>query len=356
MTAGYFSRPEDRFDNSYTPLWYKLCCFLFMGMLCFLVMLLSTSFAYDYPGFDEIQDSGSMEYNSASLFCYFFEFLFDSLSAMGTTMGNALQGKFGIAEIPTDAFDKVFTNTVSVMKTIGFSLCLFFFIMTLIDLMTSERLSFEIFWKHFLKLVLGVFMVDNAENVKKFVIDFGNKFSQDIINSIDNANNFTNPFTQYGDFMKAAVEFAVETPLGWLLLLALGFLVGIFPLLFGIIFKGAVILIAFSRLLELYLRCAFLPVALALMTDDGWRGAGGRYIKKIIAVSVQGVALIIIASLVGAACNGTFDSFLNISNKLTIVSLLQTSFNTIIITLGLGLAGLSLMFKSMGIINDVFGV
>lgn len=55
------------------------------------------------------------------------------------------------------------------MKAVGFALCLFFLIITLTDLITSERLSFEIFLKHFFKLILGVFMIDNTEKVKDFV-------------------------------------------------------------------------------------------------------------------------------------------------------------------------------------------
>lgn len=359
MVVGYFSRPSDRFDNSYTPTWYKLCCILFIGMLCFLVMLLSTSFALTQSEFDAQKDDNSIAYSVASLFCYLFKYLYDSLTGIGTSIENAIKGDFGVVTIQTSSFDTVFTTAVSVMKTIGFALCLFFFIMTLVDLMTSERLSFEIFWKHFLKLALGVFMVDNAEKVKEFVIDFGTAFMEDI--NLTMTPGGTNPFMQNGEFIMALTGFGVEVPLGWLILFGLGFLIGLFPLLLGLIFQGATILIGFSRLLELYLRCVFLPVALALMTDDGWRGAGGRYIKKIIAVSVQGVALIIIGYLVAFACAGTLDSIassysIGSGTYLSITELLSACFSTIVISLGLGLAGLSLMFKSMGIINDVFGV
>lgn len=359
MAAGYFSRPEDKFDNSYTPLWYKLCCILFAGMLCFLVMFLSTSFAFTESDFIEERSSNSTAYSIAALFCYLFEYLFSSLTGIGTSIESAMKGEFGAVTISTDSFDTVFTTAVSIMKTIGFSLCLFFFIMTLVDLLTSERLSFEIFWKHFLKLILGVFMVDNAEKVKDFVIDFGNAFMTDLNFTMKDAVN--NPFGQESEFMMALTGFGVEVPLGWLILFGLGFLVGLFPLLLGLIFKGATILIAFSRFLELYLRCTFLPVALALMTDDGWRGAGGRYIKKIIAVSVQGVALIVIGSLVSFACANGLDNMassysIGAGTYLSITSLLEACFSTIIISLGIGLAGLSLMFKSMGIVNDVFGV
>lgn len=364
MAAGYFSRPEDKFDNSYTPLRYKLCCVFFTGMLCFLVILLSTSLAAytGWDGYEAAKDEGTIGYNVASLFCFLFGFMADSLLEIGISIGNMVQLDFsgvGLTGLTSaiKGFDNVFNNTLNVMKTIGFALCLFFFIMTLIDLLTSERLSFEIFWKHFLKLILGAFMVDNAEKVKEFVIEFGNAFMTDVNTGLSSNNNIVNPFTETdGTFLQALVEFAETMPLGWMMLLGIAFLVGIFCLLIGLIINGAAILIAFSRFLELYLRCTFLPVALALMTDDGWRGAGGRYIKKIIAVSVQGVALIIIGSLVGSAVGSIFSSLATVEAKLTIGSLLNMCLSTIVVSLGFGLAGLSLMFKSIGIVNDVFGV
>lgn len=362
MVAGYFTRPEDKFDNSYTPLRYKLCCIFFAGMLCFFIACISTSFAFDY---DTEKSNTTVAYSVAGLFCYLFEFLYDSLSGIGEAIAVIMDGKLfsmgsQTVQIPMTAFNDVFNSVVSAMKTIGFAVCLFFFIMTLIDLLTSERLSFEIFWKHFLKLILGVFMVDNAEKVKDFAIDFGNAFMKEV--TLTNQTLDTNPFAQDSGFMKAITQFGAELPLGWLILFGLAFLLGLFPVLLGLVFKGAAILIGFSRLLELYLRCAFLPVALALMTDDGWRGAGGRYIKKIIAVSVQGVALIIIGHLVSSVCAGTLTNLTsNIyqygdNAMISISQLLSSCFTIIIVSAGIGLAGLSLMFKSMGIINDVFGV
>lgn len=359
MVAGYFTRPEDKFDNSYTPPWYKLCCILFTGMLCFLLIFISMAAAADTEPEWYASAEGSMEYNVASLFCYLFDFLCGSLTGIGKSMASIL-GDNKITEnisIPIDDFDKVFNAVVSPMKTIGFALCLFFFIMTLVDLLTSERLSFEIFWKHFLKLILGAFMVDNAEKVKTFVIDFGNAFMKDINTGLGSIKG-TNPFAQNEAFMQAVYEFAKDISLGWLIVLGLGFLVGLFPLLLGIIFKGATLLIALSRLLELYLRCAFLPVALALMTDDGWRGAGGRYIKKIIAVAVQGAGLIVIGSLISFACAGALEGIgESVAGQYLLISdLLNNCFTVIFVVAGMGLAGLSLMFKSMGIVNDVFGV
>lgn len=370
MVAGYFSRPEDKFDNSYTPLWYKLCCIFFAGALCFLVMFLSTSFAEytGWDGYDAAKNEGTLPYNVSSLFCFLLGFMADSLAKIGITIGQMVQldfsgvGLTGLTEA-IKGFDNVFDNTLDVMKTIGFALCLFFFIMTLVDLFTSERLSFEIFWKHFLKLILGVFMVGNAEKVKEFVIKFGNAFMSDVNTGLIGLSNFKpddfkNPFTHSENdiFLQAITEFAATKPLGWMMLLGIAFLVGIFCLIIGLIINGSAILIAFSRFLELYLRCTFLPVALALMTDDGWRGAGGRYIKKIIAVSVQGVALIIIGSLIGSAVGSIFTSLTTIEASLEIGDMLDMCLSTIVVTLGFGLAGLSLMFKSMGIVNDIFGV
>ena len=41
----------------------------------------------------------------------------------------------------------------------------------------------------------------------------------------------------------------------------------------------------------------FFPIAMGLMSDDGWRGAGGRYLKKFLAVCCQSAVLVVIGGL-----------------------------------------------------------
>lgn len=49
----------------------------------------------------------------------------------------------------------------------------------------------------------------------------------------------------------------------------------------GLIMKISMYFILFSRLIEMAVRAAFMPIAVGLVTDGGWSGSAGRYIKNI---------------------------------------------------------------------------
>jgi hypothetical protein len=106
--------------------------------------------------------------------------------------------------------------------------------------------------------------------------------------------------------------------------------------------------IAFSRIIELCVRGAFLPIGLSLMSDDGWHGAGGRYLKKFIAIVCQGAVLVAIAQITGKI----MEAFMtNIMTNFT----LGNATSSILMMVCIGIACVSVMFKSIGITNDIFG-
>ena len=99
----------------------------------------------------------------------------------------------------------------------------------------------------------------------------------------------------------------------------------------------------------------FFPIAMGLMSDDGWRGAGGRYLKKFLAVCCQSAVLVVI----GGLC-----AYLMRTLAQTVISNIQNTGGEVNLTLlvgnfslmlGVGVAMISAMMKSIGIVNDMFG-
>ena len=108
------------------------------------------------------------------------------------------------------------------------------------------------------------------------------------------------------------------------------------------------------------MRAAFLPVALALLSDDGWRGAGGRYIKKLLAVTAQGAVLIVICFMTKKLMDnaaGSMASFA-LSSSEDLAEMFKNILGTLkgpLANLAIGVAGIAFMFKSMQVTSDVFG-
>lgn len=150
----------------------------------------------------------------------------------------------------------------------------------------------------------------------------------------------------------------------------------------------AVIFIVLTRIMELYVRGAFLPVAAALMSDDGWRGSGGRYFRKLMSLATQNAVVLVIANVFGIMCNSAmkniFISAITAQTHLTDssgkiigctvdhktlaeIAVCKACLNEIPAPINLPIlkpmllciiicvAGLAMMFKAAGLVDDIWG-
>lgn len=223
---------------------------------------------------------------------------------------------------------------------IGMAIALLFFLMAMIDLSTSERLTLEFFIKFFSKLVIALFLIDMAPELVNKIVEFGDA----VMTQMSNSNGFEETdelIKQYRNYLETS-----DPRTHWILLIVQSACtVGLIYIISFVVIVVAYI-VGFTRLLELGVRGAFMPIALGLIADDGWRGPGGRYIRKFIAVCVQGAALIVISTVSSKAMGMT---------GVGVVSGNDGGFIGLLSIAGLAFATISMMFKSIGIINDVFG-
>jgi hypothetical protein len=239
------------------------------------------------------------------------------------------------------------------------ALAAMFFIFALIDLVRSERLTVELFIKFFGNFAIAWGMILAAPTLYTATVNFGNTLGQWAAEvwsglsgssfNIPSKSDFYNNLAYYVQLDKSDPEYQSWISLfptalvtaGPLVLVCLGLTV-------------ATYFIAFSRLIELAVRGAFLPIAFGCMSDDGFRGAGGRYLRKFIAICAQVAVLVTIANVttyimgtVGSIVTSTFTSSAHLSLK----SMISAAF----IMVGVGFASVSVMMKSIGLTNDIFG-
>lgn len=121
--------------------------------------------------------------------------------------------------------------------------------------------------------------------------------------------------------------------------------------------KVLVYVIAFTRLIELCARGCFIPIAAGLVSDDGWRGAGGRYFRKFLAICSQSAILVVIGKIASYALGTIGNSILtNLPSLVTAGTMgILNIGGQLAIMIGIGIAMVSVMFKSIGIVNDAFG-
>lgn len=261
-----------------------------------------------------------------------------------------------------------FVNTIcSAMSVIGFSVCALFFLMSLMDLSMSDRFSIETFAKHFINLAIGCFGVINAFYFTRFGWGLSEWISDLLGGQTELAPYVcqvcidTGKATNCGKISHLFEGKIDLTGSGLtMIFLALIFLaIGLLALIANIIAIIAIYIAGFSRLIEMGLRACFMPIGLAFMTDDGWKGAGGRYLKKFCALCCQGPAYLLLGKIhsnlianvlsgllqnvAGSTIGGTFAA---VGNLLSVIGILLAGTFALV----------AMIFKAGGIVNDVFGV
>lgn len=261
--------------------------------------------------------------------CGLGDLIYDTLT--GGTLGKVTEEVYGTA-----------IEVMKSMQGLGMSIAVLFFLISLVELTTQDRMNIEVFVKFFAKLAIAIGVLLYLDRIVEGVWGFGEalargikynaaglNFENDIQNAIqaENAGALAGGFNLIIDVLKTLVTLAPMLLVSSLLILVC-------------------YIISFSRIIELAVRVMFLPIAVALISDDGWRGAGGRYIRKFVANVCQ------LAVLIGIAV--VTDIVINKAATASIGQLGGMS-QCVSIVVGCGIACIAVMFKSIGIVNDVFG-
>lgn len=276
-----------------------------------------------------------------------------------TKLGKAIEtvtlNDYGIFT-PNGMVDKV----IRALGVIGAAICALFFIMSLMDLAMSDRFSIETFAKHFVNLAIGYFCVVKAH----FFAEFGwglSKWVSELLSGYgaletgEAGGEITRAMLESSPICSALLAMDVSGA-KWIGVALPLLLFGLLGLIASAIAVAAVYIAGFSRLLEIGLRACFMPIGLAFMTDDGWKGAGSRYLKKFLALCCQGPAYILIGKLHGSIMAGGLASIIESFTTGHSLAGLGDCATLLGILLAGSFATVSLLFKTGSIINDVFGV
>lgn len=304
----------------------------------------------------------------ASLAAFIFELCLNPMLEVPKIISSVVGGS-GADPLLGDAMNNLKTGIEEIaieigtsLAGVGLALCVLFFLIALIELAMSERMTLEYFIKFFTKLVVGVWAVVNWEPIYKALRGFGEGLSE-MLSDGEGTNldkiELTDKFLQAVEGQGAAT---------WLIIgIASLFLGAIFVLItFGMVIVTYII--CFTWMMEVALRGAFLPIACALLSDDGWRGAGGRYLRRFAGVCAQGGVMVAIGKMGGSAMSTLVTGFsariasdtsqiswVSVGNLFPSGEIMINIATCTIAAAGLGLAIISIMFKSSSIVMDVFG-
>lgn len=289
--------------------------------------------------------------------------------------------------------------------SIAIAISMIFFLISIIQLVTEDRFTPEFLVKFFAKFIIAFCIILWSPKILAAMIDFGDALARAIASGASGLSEDT------GGFNPDALEAVVKNHSlyhyknvgwdnwpreGWLSVSAKsdaakmevwglfeslqfwieGAMLGIFKFL-SYLLNAIVMFIVVSRIIELYVRGAFLPIAAGLMSDDGWKGSGGRYFRKLMSLATQTAAVVLVASVFGVitktAIGSIFTSSILGKYGVTHCSTLEdlatctTCLDQIdapidipvmkpmLICMVLCAAGLGVMFKTIHIMDDIWG-
>lgn len=285
------------------------------------------------------------------------------------------------------------TNTLMpAFAGVGMAVSVTYFLISIIGLVTEDRLTPEFLAKFFAKLAISVAVIMWSDTILVAIIDFGdamgNMFTGWVVNDFvgNNGSDMNSTFSNFARTLMNTVQNDTDFKIngsasvtsGWVsqnfkwyengsdygiiecigimlsVLVSSGLLTFI-SFLVTPLMSAAVYFVEVSRNIELYIRGSLLPIAAGVMSDDGWRGAGGRYIKKLLALATQKIVLSLTCVMTSAMTTMYLASELSAAAGTSIISFIGSSFTVIITAIVICIAGLSFLFKSLQVVNDLWG-
>ena len=261
--------------------------------------------------------------------------LFDTIIRILTIDIFATEGAYG------RVFSRV-QDMYEAVQSVAVVLIFIYFMIALVDKLSGENFTFEQMFRQIILLLVAKFLIDHGLEIIQLLYDFGTALLAEVAAPIpegggamgaESAKELLKEFEAslgLSGFMKVLKDVIV-----WLWL----FIPWIFSWVLGICVK----IIMYSRMIEIYVRAIFAPIAFADFYQGGLQSAGFRYLRNFLAVAIQGALILSIA----AVYSGLFT---------TVVASAGLAFHNFI---GLYLAFLSaavmLMFKSLSLAKEIVG-
>lgn len=286
----------------------------------------------------------------------------------------------------------VISPLIQTGQSFGAALALIFLIVTMVDIYTQEKMSIETFAKPFLQYLATVVLLLNCEKLVAFFWNFGVLFEKEMA-----ATDISSIVTT------VEVTLSEDVSVG----LALGLIIGaiillIISLLIGLIIRVCAYIANFSRMIEAGVRAIGFPIAMGISVDSSLRQGAMRYIKKFLAVALQGGIFVAISLIftgvsvsvitnqaeklksfndkkaesmsdeiatmfswdeetqqyvyaIAEETNLTESLEFAFSADMTVVGIIYSILTCILPLIGLGLGSIVVLFKSGQICNDIVG-
>ena len=181
--------------------------------------------------------------------------------------------------------------------TVGVMLMFIYFLVSFMDITTSENFSWEQLWRQFAMLIAAKFLMEHGFELLNLMFNFGMEVTAELsqLSGLDipqtsfDAKAILDAYRAQLNLPTILSALGIDYLIIWIFLLI--------PWLASWLMCGFVSLICYGRVIEIYVRAAMAPIALSDFFNRGLQGSGWRFLKSFLAVCLQGATILIIAIL-----------------------------------------------------------
>ena len=215
------------------------------------------------------------------------DFIYDSLLA--TNIFDVMYDTVkNILTFNTTDFN-IATNLYKSLLPLGYTLILLYFLLELLEKTTHDQFNLEVFVKMFIKLVFAETIMDYGDELIGGFVSIGNWFITEVKTTTTLSRNNSPLFNEQE--LRTAVDgldFWEKIPA-----VIMTFVIWIITAVTKLTIQVQCSIIK----IELILRAALSPIAIADMFSDINRSTGWRYLKKILGVAMQGGAILAVYAI-----------------------------------------------------------
>lgn len=206
-----------------------------------------------------------------------------------------------------DALKVVTSLYDNIITPIALALLCIYFMVGMVDKLTSEHFTWDQAMRQFCMLLAGFALIDYGLDLMNLLFKLGLALTQDIYGAVTSGSGAMSADTLdalYKNFQK-------ETELT-----GLGFIDDIVRFAYLIIpwaiswaISMVVTIVVYSRVIEIYARACFAPIAFSDFFNNGLHGSGWKFLKSFLAIALQGALILIITTIFSKLSQVLFGNF-----------------------------------------------
>lgn len=188
---------------------------------------------------------------------------------------------------------RIIYNTI---MPIGVYLMFIYFLLALVDKMSSDTFTWEQLWRQLAILIGAKVLMENGFQLLETLFGVGMALLAKI-NTVAGTEiaeatiDASAMIQQFGDSIGISIPFLRDIVMIIFLLI---------PWVLAWVMKLLIAVICYSRVGEIYVKAAAAPLALSDFMHSGFQGNGWRYLKSFFASCIQGVIILVISMIFSA--------------------------------------------------------